>query len=137
MGRSTIKKVRQSAAAAKRRLQIKLDNMEAAYRKETDIPANEAKLVYHVYESDEGIKTDFWFEHHTERAKLAEVHPDIEYLFALTAEITHARKNGGDVEKGLKLLDEFTDKYQKAIDEDAEKMKKLEEKSKAEKTDDT
>jgi len=121
------------ATARQRQWNDYIEKMLAAYVKETDIPGHKALLCHEKVQDpdNENKVTDkYWFEHHEERVKIVDAHPDVEYLFTLCAELVRAaqvhHKNGtsyGDeVADGLQMLEKFMEKYADLVEKEIEEQ---------------
>lgn len=123
-----------------------VEKMYCAYLKETKIPAGAAILCHEKEEVHEKKVIDkYWFEHHEERAKIIDTHPDIEYMFGVVQDLVrgYEKLDYDDhrtdmrplteealepIIKGLNLLQELMKKYKEASEEEIPELKKLEEK---------
>jgi hypothetical protein len=105
--------------------------MYAGYLKETEIPASRALLCHEKVEdptNPQKVTDKYWFEHHEERAKIVDTHPDIQYLVTLCSELVRAAKPhhengttyGDEVVDGIKMLETFCDGYQEKIEKEIE-----------------
>ena len=65
-------------------------------------------------------ETKYWFEHHEKRAKLADTHPDVQYLFNLSHEICRANhlSDAEAVKEGIEAMTEFMQKYHDLTDKE-------------------
>ena len=124
MTRSLSRRLRVIATKGDKKLQHHLETMGGAYAKETEIHPSGVCLVHEISEktSQDGLKTKqtrYWYEHHSDRAKITNSHPDIIWLSELAMEIIFARRGGfnDDVTKGLDLLETFVTKYETMIEQ--------------------
>lgn len=98
----------------------KMEQMGAAYSKETNLPATHVALVHEVETVKDEEKgtfrqiTRYWYENHEERAKIADTHPDIQYLFSLAIDLNKAytAKDGAAVKAGFEAMNEFLAKFE-------------------------
>lgn len=105
-----------------------IEKMVAAYTTETNIPASQACLVHQRVTEGDTTTTKYWFEHHEERAKIVDVHPDIMDLFEIAYDLNRAQKLENEEEKkeltdtGLKLIAELVAKYGEIVDEEVKEI---------------
>lgn len=65
-----------------------LDRMGAAFSKATDVHPTECILVHEVDYKDGKKQTKYWYEAFEKKAKTADFHPDVEYLFQAVGALT-------------------------------------------------
>lgn len=108
-----------------------IEKMYAAYLKETKIPSAQALLCHEKVQDPENtskITDKYWFEHHEERVKIVDTHPDIQFLFTLCSELVRASKihhedgttYGDSVRDGLGMLEDFMTKYENIVEKEIE-----------------
>ena len=109
--------------AAETCVPIKLVLQEADAKKEcADLNNPSYGLYYYEKIVQEGPirETKYWFEHHEKRAKLADTHPDVQYLFNLSHEICRAnhQSDAEAVKEGIEAMTEFMQKYHDLTDKE-------------------
>ena len=127
---------RTAAAADSRRKEWNewVEKMYCAYLKDTKIPSSQAMLCHEKVEQDDKTVVDrYWFEHHEDRAKVIDAHPDIQYMFEIVSEMLRARKidktDTASINDGLDAIKELMDKYKTSVEEEVPDLRKLEEKA--------
>ena len=122
----------QAAAEKERTLHLHIEKMVAAYMEETKIPAAAACLVHEIEtvkkDETETTQVRYWFEHHENRCKINDLHPDLAYLFELSFDLDRANELKDETDRkekldeGFKLLSDFLSKYKEVVEKEAKEM---------------
>jgi hypothetical protein len=101
---------------AAKKAQQKIEKLAAAFLQETGLPPSKARLCQSTGVSEAGTPTVYyWFEELTERANIADSHPDVQFLFDVLFAFNEARKNDKLTEvipEFSQMVDEFMQKYE-------------------------